>query len=296
MRKISIFLTFLLLLSCEQQKTDKNSFSFVLACDMRGYTGDNADYFRGACEAIDQIENIQFMISPGDIDPPDSVFYTIQKYIGVNMTWYPVVGNHEAETPNDMKWLREYNKGGNTLPNIVNAGPAACLETNYSFDFKNTHFVILNQYATDSCDDCTNGDVPDFLYNWLKEDLDKTDKENILVIGHEPAYPFPDIENQRFRHTHDCLNQKPENRDRFVTLLQEYGVRAYIVGHTHNYSIVKVNSLWHIDAGHARGIGDMGARSTFVIINVRGDHIDYETYRLNYDNKEYEPADSGDLN
>jgi hypothetical protein len=296
MKKISIFLSFLLLLACGQQKVDENSFTFVLACDMRGYTGDNLDHFRGACEAIAQMENIEFMISPGDIDPPDAVYSTIQKYIGTDMPWYPVVGNHEIESSIDMQWLREYNKDGNTLPNIVNTGPAITQETTYSFDFKNTHFVILNQYATGSCDDCTNGDVPDFLYNWLKDDLSKTDKENILVVGHEPAYPFPDIENQRFRHTDDCLNQNPENRDRFVDLLQEYNVRAYLVGHTHNYSIVKVNSLWHIDAGHARGIGDMGARSAFVIINVRGDQIGYETYRLNYENKKYELADSGDLN
>ena len=296
MRKFSILFIFLSLLACEREKADESSFTFVLACDMRGYTGDNTDHFRGACEAIAQMEHLDFMISPGDIDPPEAVYSTIQKYIGTDMAWYPVIGNHEIESSVDMQWLREYNKDGNTLPNIVNTGPAASRETTYSFDFKNTHFVIINQYATDSCDDCTSGDVPDFLYNWLEDDLNKTDKENIFVIGHEPAYPFPDIENQRFRHTDDCLNQYPENRDRFVALLQENNVRAYIVGHTHNYSIVKVNSLWHIDAGHARGTGDMGARSTFVNINVRGGHIDFETYRLNYDNNQYELADSGNLN
>ena len=153
---------------------EKQSFSFVIAADMRNFTGDNPEYFRGACESIRTHKNLAFMISPGDIDPPDSVYYTIQKYLDPNLVWYPVMGNHEAETVSDMVWLRNYNKEGRILPNIVNEGPASCKETNYSFDYKNTHFVIMNQYSTDSCDDCTKGDFPDFLYSWLADDLQIT--------------------------------------------------------------------------------------------------------------------------
>ena len=133
------------------------------------------------------------------------------------------------------------------------------------------------------------------LYAWLKDDLEKTSKKNIFVTGHEPAYPMPDIENQRFRHVHDCLNQYPGNRDRFVKLLQEHNVTAYIVGHTHNYSIVKINDLWHIDAGHARGDGDTGAKSTFIKINVNDSEINYVTYRRNPETRKYLISDKGVL-
>ena len=296
MRKFLILLICLFISSCTGEKENKDSFSFVITADMRGYTGDDDKYFRGVCEAISQFDGVQFMISPGDIDPPDTVLYTIRKYIPTDMVWYPVVGNHETETPSDMEWLRNYNKNGNSLPFIVNMGPIPCLETTYSFDYKNTHFVILNVYCNEACDTCSDGDIPDFLFNWLKKDLTMTKKENILVIGHEPAYPLPDIENQRFRHLHDCLNKYPVNRNRFVSLLQERNVTAYIFGHTHNYSIVKINKLWHIDVGQSRGIGDQGSRSTFVKININGNHLDYETYRLNLDNYKYEKADSADLN
>ena len=296
MRVIFILIISLLFTFCTSEKKNDHSFSFVLTADMREYTGDDMNHFRGACEAISQFDNVPFMISPGDLDPPDSVLYTINKYIGTDITWYPVVGNHESETPSDMAWLRNYNKDGNSLPHITNLGPASCLETTYSFDFKNTHFVILNEYCTDAGDTCSDGDIGDLLYDWLKEDLAMTEKENIIVLGHEPAYPLPDMETQRFRHSDDSLNKYPENRNRFVSLLQEHHVRAYMVGHTHNYSIVKINELWHIDVGHARGNADMGARSTFVKINVNGNAVDYETYRLNYDSHTYEIADSGNLN
>ena len=294
-----IFLSLIICLvftSCITEKKDNDPFSFVLAADMREYTGDDDKYVRGVCEAINQFDNVQFIISPGDFDPPDSTLYTINKYIDTDITWYPVVGNHETETPSDMKWLRNYNKEGNSLPYIVNLGPASCLETTYSFDYKNTHFVILNEYCTEICDTCSDGNIGEILFNWLQKDLSKTEKENILVIGHAPAYPLLDIENQRFRPSDDALNQYPVNRNRFVSLLQEHNVIAYFFGHTHNYSLVKINKLWHVDVGHSRGMGDIGSRSTFVKINIRGNHLDYETYRLNFDNHKYEMADSGNLN
>lgn len=286
-----IYLLLLLLSISAVQGQNKNTFSFALAADMRNFSGNNPIYFRGVCESIKTKKDIAFLISPGDIDPPDSVYYTIQKYLDASMIWYPVVGNHEAETPSDMKWLRNHNKGGRLLPNIINPGPPSCDETNYSFDYKNTHFVILNQYSKENCDDCSNGDMPDFLHKWLEDDLKMTKLKNILVIGHEPAYPFPDMENQRYRHTDDCLNQYPENRDRFVKLLQDYKVKAYIFGHTHNYSVAKINKLWHIDVGHSRGTGDAGARSTYLIMTVSKDKISYSTYRQNAKTHNYELVD-----
>jgi predicted phosphodiesterase len=107
---------------------------------------------------------------------------------------------------------------------------------------------------------------------------------------------MPDIENQRFRHVHDCLNQYQENRDRFVELLQKYDAKAYIVGHTHNYSTVKVNNLWHMDAGHARGDGDKGTKSPFIRIKVNGGDVSYFTYRRTPDTSVYELADKGKFN
>jgi hypothetical protein len=87
----------------------------------------------------------------------------------------------------------------------------------------------------------------------------------------------------------DSLNQfnHVANRDRFWDLLVAEGVTAYICGHTHNYSAVRIDEngviggdgVWQIDAGHARGVGDIGAPSTFVRITVDGGYVTYQTYR-----------------
>ena len=255
----------------------EETFTFAVTADMRQFAGpgtyDSAQYFRGAVEAIAAHGAGAFMISPGDIDPPAGVMWTITQTLGSDYAWYPVVGNHEAETPGDMDWLRSYGYGA------VQPGPMGCPETTYAFDYGNSHFVVLNEYCDSSGDTATDGDIPDHLYDWLVADLEGTSADNIFVIGHEPGYPQPDADNGRLRHESDSLNAHLANRDRFWELLKEHQVAAYLCGHTHNYSLARVDGVWQLDAGHARGLGDTGAPSTFVLVQVDGTNITYQTYR-----------------
>ncbi len=276
-------------------------FSFAVTADMRNYAGpdtyDTTQFYRGACEAISALGAGAFMISPGDIDPPVNVKWTIEQYIGSLYPWYPVVGNHESETPEDMDWLRLYNPGGTALPGIVNPGPVNAVETCYSFDHENVHFAVINEYYDGVSDTGTDGDVTDALYDWLAADLAATTRELIFVIGHEPAYVQRDQDCGALRHSGDSLDQWDhiENRDRFWALLQEYNVVAYLTGHTHCYSAEQLYGIWQIDAGHSRGLGDSVARSTFVMIHVNGPMVTYETYRDDGHGGPYGMADSGYL-
>jgi hypothetical protein len=252
---------------------------------MREFAGsgvyNTSQYFRGAVEAILDNGAGVFMISPGDIDPPIEVRWSITQTLGVSYPWHPVVGNHEEETPTEMEWLRSFDYG------IVNPGPSGCPTTTYSFDYSNAHFIVLNEYCDTTGDDVTDGDIPDHLYNWLVADLEATSLHHIFVIGHEPAYPQPDADNGRLRHDNDSLNYHAENRDRFWDLLKSKGITAYICGHTHNYSAVTIDGVWQLDAGHARGLGDIGARSTFILIHVNGSTTVFETYRDDSNGGEY---------
>lgn len=271
-------------------------FSFAITSEQRNYAGPWAyspSYFRGVVEAIQNKGGGAFMISVGDIDPPAASKWTIEQVLGKNYIWYPVVGNHELPGNgnevyygSNIEWLRVYNydaNGSGTQPDIVNTGPSGCPETTYSFDYDNAHFVVVNDYCDNDGDNVTDGDITDHLYNWLANDLAATNKEHIFVIGHEPAYPQPDADNGRARHMDDSLNAYPANRDRFWNLLKKAGVVAYICGHTHNYSIVKIDGVWQLDSGHARGQGDIGAPSTFLIIHVNGGTVEFNAYRDTHD-------------
>ncbi len=264
-----------------ERGTDSDRFTFAVTADMREFAGpgayDTSQYFRGAVMAIAALGGTAFMVSPGDIDPPSGVLWTITRTLGATYTWYPVVGNHEAETAADMDWLRDYDYGP------VNSGPGGCLTTTYSFDYRNAHLVVLNEYCDAAGDTATDGDIPDHLYDWLASDLSATQQAHVFVFGHEPAYPQPDADNGRERHMDDSLNAHPDNRDRFWDLLRDEGVVAYICGHTHNYSAVNVEGVWQLDVGHARGLGDTGARSTFILIHVDGSVITFEANTVRID-------------
>ncbi len=300
-----IFIFPILFFNCQMLKISKEQFdlppgdldvSFSVAADIRFYSGLRLNYFRGICEQLSYGGAGDFMISPGDIDPLYKTHSTILNNIGSSYLWYPVVGNHESETRLDMNWLRSYNSGGNSLPGIVRSGPLNGKETTYSFDSGNLHVIVLNEYYDGSSDTGTDGDISDSLYNWLIVDLAENNKPVTIVIGHEAAYPQPDEDNGRTRHLGDSLDKYQSNRDRFWNALKDYGVTAYICGHTHCYSKVKIDGIWQIDAGHAQGVGDEGTKSTFLMFYLMADNSFWcYTYRLNLDSMRYELTDYGQL-
>jgi len=282
-------------LGTASQPGPSSALTFAIAADMRSFAGpgacDTMQYFGGAVEAIAALGNIAFLVSPGDLDPPGNVRWTITRTLGITFTWYPVVGNHElpgagqeAAVGGNLRWLNSYDYG------TVNPGPSGCPTTTYSFDYGSVHLAVLNEYCDSSGDGATPGDVPDHLYNWLLADLSNTSQPQILVFGHEPAYPQPDADNGRIRHIGDSLDQYPTHRDRFWHLLRDRGVLAYICGHTHNYSAARIDGVWQIDVGHARGLGDTGVRSTFVIIRTNGQVMALEVYRDDANGGPYTPV------
>jgi hypothetical protein len=267
-------------------------FSFAIASDMRSYTGsgtyDTPSYFRGVTEEIAEIGTTSFMVSPGDLDHPSNVAWTIENYIGDDYPWYPVVGNHDINW-HSLSWLIEYDYGN------VNPGPSACPNTTYSFDYENAHFVMLNEYCNRSGVRSTDGDVSDHLYNWLAADLDATDQEHIFVFGHEPAFPQPDPETGIERHIGDSLDAYPGRRDRFWRLLDDYDVVFYGCGHTHAFNLVQIDGVWQLDAGHASGLGYPDSRSSYIVVTVNGRHISYQVYRDDGDGGAYHQDQRGTL-
>jgi len=254
----STILTFgVILMSAATMVADEpgDELVFIVAADMRnfGHADKGVTHFSGACEAINAVGAGSFMISPGDldVDPPSAVRDLIDATIGEDYPWYAVLGNHDPESPSTMEYLREYST---TVPNIVNRGPKGTEETTYSFDWGNAHLVVLNQYFDGTRDWSLEGEIVPELLEWLEADLAATDKDRIFVFGHEPILAMPDMDNGRIRHQGDSLDEDPENAFAFHQLLLKYGVDAYFCGHTHNTSYAKINGLWQLDPGHARGM------------------------------------------
>ena len=268
-------------------------FVFEFASDMRNSTppqNPGSEYFMGVCEAIRDLGPGAFMLVPGDMDPPDCVRLALDEVFGDEYAMYPVVGNHELEAPEYMSYLRAYCSDAERLPGLLRMGPPGATQTCYSFDHGDAHFAVMNQYYDGTSDVGTDGDVVDALYDWLAEDLAATNKPIVFVCGHEPIVSAPDLDCGRVRHRGDSLDKYPEHAHRFWSLLRKHGVLAYICGHTHGASVTRINGVWQIDAGHARGKGDPGAPSTFVRVHVEPDGVRCRVYRSEGECREYRLA------
>jgi hypothetical protein len=258
----------------------EGEFAFAITSDLRQFTGPQhpgPQYFEGACAALLAAGPGDFMISPGDVDPIPPIRATLDRFFGSNYVWYPVIGNHEAETPEDLAWLRAWAEG--SIPGLVRQGPASCKATAYSFDHGIAHFVVLNQYCDGKSEHGVKGDVLQVVHDWLATDLAVNTKPVVFVVGHEPLVAMPDMDNGRVRHKGDSLDAHPANAKRFLDLMRQYRVKAYLTSHTHNTSVTNLNGVWQIDSGHARGLGDKGARSTFLKLHVKRSGCLLDVYR-----------------
>jgi hypothetical protein len=175
-----------------------------------------------------------------------------------------------------------------TIPGLVRRGPPGAELTTYAFDFGNSHFVAVNDYFDDRVTATGKGSLAGVTLSWLENDLASTTKPMIWVIGHQPLESLPDMDTGRVRHLGESVSTNAPAAKRFVELLHEYRVRAYICGHTHNASITKVQDVWQADSGHARGGGDVGSPSTFLKFRIAGARAWVDVYRSNTNGVDYQ--------
>lgn len=166
--------------------------------------GDNA-YYEG--------EDIQYQRAVFDIYP------TLLRQTPV----WSTIGNHETysqERP-DYPYFNIF-----TLPQQGEAGgfPSGT-ENYYSFDYGNIHFVCLDSELADKA---TNGPMA----LWLESDLAANTNQWLIAFWHSPPYS---------KGTHDSDNPWDTDghlwqmRERFVPILERYGVDLVLCGHSHNY-------------------------------------------------------------
>ncbi len=256
---------------------DKNKFSFLFLGDM--HLGPMPALIRWAYETY---PDIKLITCPGDIA---SVLVFDASYRAAWLDnprawpglfpWFMAPGNHDIEYPRFVNYMvkRQGPAVPLSLPGMRNfrEGPFDTYPEHggyedrfmqYSFDYLNTHFVIVNIYyhdklLPDSSDGKVTynrmaghlgkpkryvcmGSVNEDMLAWLDADLGATQADFKFLVYHEGAYPVPGG-----RHKGDSLdsphypgNSGPDGsrpmRDRFWSLLSKHNVTATFVGHSHS--------------------------------------------------------------
>lgn len=251
----------------ENVKFTEPGFSFIAFSDAQGH------YFEfrrllGFSKTLDT-PKADFLVGVGDICQVWRLDEVVSEFYDV---WYPVMGNHDYDPKRSNKKFIEENILP-YLPGIVNIGPTSEEDgVIYSFDYRNAHFIVLDGYYQGWKGNIHNNrkidDPTKDQYDWLKNDLEKTDKEFKFVFVHEPAYP------QTRRHWGDSLNYFKKDRDAFWELLVKHDVTAFFAGHTHKYAKILKDGVWHVNAGRA-----CCKENSLVYIFVGDDEVTFRVYK-----------------
>ena len=195
-----------------------------------------ADHFEEPVDGL--IERVvaakpAFVIGVGDLvfrsraeDFPVFEKVIIEPLAAVGAKFYPVIGNHDF--PLDDRWSTFW--------------PPPTNRPYYSFDYGNSHFVILDTnkamldeagaetepYEEGSELRAIQTQASDFepgsaQYEWLVKDLEQTTRKHIFVLFHEPAFSYGGHESSTAIQTALC------------PLFERHRVTAALSGHSHGY-------------------------------------------------------------
>ena len=217
---------------------DEDSFSMIAVTDPQGRTIEEYAYYAKTLNtALEECKDPAFILNCGDFtdnayyDDWWRYFFESSKGTCEGIPLVTAVGNHDVrgdsvkfynyhfDNPQNAKGLSEnfVPKEGTTIT------MAACIKyldnTVYSFDYGNAHFAVVNTGSD-------HGDATELLSlqkEWLKNDLQNTDKKWKILVTHRGIY----VEKVR--------KQTEAVKLAFLDIIDECGVDLVIEGHDHVY-------------------------------------------------------------
>jgi predicted MPP superfamily phosphohydrolase len=149
---------------------------------------------------------------------------------------YPAPGNHDygnnpANTGNtgttpvlSMPYHNNF-----TVPMAAEIGGVASVAKNYySFNVGGVHFVSLDSYGKDDGNTTNLYDTTGKQATWLKADLAANTQKWTIAYFHHPPYT-------KTSHTADTELDLVAVREKFIRILERYGVDMVVCGHAHGY-------------------------------------------------------------
>lgn len=144
---------------------------------------------------------------------------------------FTVPGNHDYGNSSANTGVR--NNGYYTSFSVPTAaecgGIASGTKAYYSYDIGNVHFVALDSYGKEDANTTKLYDTSGAQCVWLKNDLAANTKQWVIVYFHHP--PYTKTSHNSDTETGDLMLV----RERFIRILERYGVDLVLCGHAHGY-------------------------------------------------------------
>jgi 3',5'-cyclic AMP phosphodiesterase CpdA len=259
---------------------EKESFSFAFLTDIHLKPEMNAPVgFQMAIDKVNQL-NPDFVLTGGDLvydamrgnQARSDTLFSLYKNMSANfkMPVYNCIGNHDLfaiypESPEssdhpDYKYGMFERYFGDTY---------------YSFDHKGWHFIVLNSLDV-TADKKYKGFFNEEEMRWLKNDLEKVDKQTPIVITtHIPMIStYSDVSGREGK-------SNAENSSEIFKMLENHNLKLILQGHIHwkEYGFVN-DKFQYITGGSIAGNGWKGRRHDtkegFVLLKVKGDDFTWE--------------------
>lgn len=168
-------------------------------------------------------ENASLALHTGDVVYPDGTYENFQRYyfdiyrdVMKRVPFYPTIGNHDNQVERGAPYLSLHD-----LP--IDGVPVTDRGRYYSFDWGDVHFIALD---SDSLRDLGYSER---MLTWLEQDLRNTRKPWRIAYWHQSPYdPYRGTDYE-----------STAARERFVPMLERYGVQVVFNGHYHAYARTK---------------------------------------------------------
>lgn len=254
-----------------QTSESRHSFSFVVFGDSRPATAALPQPERFA-KLVDQInkEDLDFVIHTGDTiaggtRKSSSYVRQYEDFLGIinrlRTPYHIAPGNHDIAT----------RLGEKAFTQTLNR------ELYYSFDYKDSHFIILSTDLPGEAGRIGSGQL-----KWLKQDLENNKNDrHIFVAMHRPLYSVMNPEGKRNRHQSftDRRNEYEIRR-----LMTEYQVDAVFAGHEHFFNKQVRDGVTYVITGVAGATPytdeNQGGFYHYVKVRVEGDSVHMKVIKL----------------
>jgi hypothetical protein len=165
-------------------------------------------------------------------------FFGVYPTVMRSTPFWAVPGNHEFGASDSPTQSGPYYDSF-TLPRQAEGGGVPSgTEAYYSFDWGKVHFIALDSHDTDrsapaspASDVCPPG-VGGAMYQWLCADLAATDQDFVIAFWHHPPYTKGSHDSDSATDSNGIMK---EMRERFLPVLDAYGVDLVLAGHSHSY-------------------------------------------------------------